>query len=245
MAAIAIYRQEVRPFTDKQIELVQNFAAQAVIAIENTRLLKELRQRTGDLSESLEQQTATAEILSVISNSLTDTQPVFDAIVQSGLKLFPEATISVALQDGDMVKVAAIAESDPARAEAWRRRFPNPLTREYMHGTAILDRQIVDIADVRDVSAEFAAGSRNFLASGYRAITIMPMMRGGEAIGALSIVRLAPGLLSDKQLAVLRTFAAQAVIAIENTRLINELREFVSATDRHCRRTEGHQPLDV
>jgi two-component system, NtrC family, sensor kinase len=225
VGTIAIYRQEVRPFTDKQIALVQNFAAQAVIAIENTRLLKELRQRTGDLSESLEQQTATAEILSVISNSLTDTQPVFEAIVQSGLKLFPEATISVALQDGDMVKIAAIAESDPARAEAWRRRFPNPLTREYMHGTAILDRQIVDIADVRDVSAKFAAGSRNFLASGYRAITIMPMMRGGEAIGALSIVRLAPGLLSDKQLAVLRTFAAQAVIAIENTRLINELRE--------------------
>jgi two-component system NtrC family sensor kinase len=180
---------------------------------------------TRERDEALEQQTATAEILTVISNSPTDTQPVFDAIVQSGLKLFPDATVSIALRDGDMVKAAAIAEPDPARAEAWRRRFPNPLTREYMHGMAILDRQIVDVADVRNVSAKFAAGSRNFLASGYRAITIMPMTRGSEVIGALSVVRLAPGPLSEKQLAVLGTFAAQAVIAIENTRLLNELRE--------------------
>ena len=184
-----------------------------------------IAQLTRERDEAVEQQTATAEILTVISNSPTDTQPVFDAIVQSGLKLFPDATVSIALRDGDMVKAAAIAERDPARAEAWRRRFPNPLTREYMHGTAILDRQIVDIADVRKVSAKFAAGSRNFLASGYRAITIMPMMRGSEAIGALSVVRLAPGRLSERQLAVLRTFAAQAVIAIEDTRLLNELRE--------------------
>ena len=184
-----------------------------------------IAQLTRERDEAVEQQTATAEILTVISNSPTDTQPVFDAVVQSGLKLFPDATVSIALRDGDMVKAAAIAEPDPARAEAWRRRFPNPLTREYMHGTAILDRQIVDIADVRKVSAKFAAGSRNFLASGYRAITIMPMMRGSEAIGALSVARLAPGPLSERQLAVLRTFAAQAVIAIENTRLLNELRE--------------------
>ena len=197
-------------------------APTAHVSIAN--LQEQLDRRTRDLDEALEQQTATAEILSVISNSPTDTQPVFDAIVQSGLKLFPNATISIALRDGDIVKAAAIAEPDPARAEAWRRRFPNPLTREYMHGTAILDRQIVDIADVREALTEFAAGSRNFLASGYRAITIMPMMRGSEAIGALSVVRLAPGPLSDKQLTMLRTFAAQAVIAIENTRLLNELR---------------------
>jgi hypothetical protein len=90
-------------------------------------------QLTCERDEALQQQSATAEILSVISSSPTDTQPVFDAIVQSGLKLFPDATVSIALRDGDMMKAAAIAEPDPARAEAWLRRFPNPLTREYMH----------------------------------------------------------------------------------------------------------------
>src|SRR5215471_7752274 len=175
--------------------------------------------------EALKQQAATAEILSVISNSPTDTQPVFDAIVQSGLKLFPRALISVALRDGDMFKIAAIAERDPDRAEAWRRTFPSPLTREYMHGIAILDRKTVDIADARKASLEIPTGAQKFLTSGYRAITIVPMMCDGDAIGALSVVRLVPGPLSDKQLAVLRTFAAQAVIAIENARLLNELRE--------------------
>jgi two-component system, NtrC family, sensor kinase len=178
-----------------------------------------------ELDEARQQQTATAEILSVISNSLDDTQPVFDAIVQGGLKLFPDATISVALPHDGQVEVAAIAVSDPARAEAWRRRFPFPLTHDYMHSLAILDRRVVDIPDVRNAPEEFAAGRQNFLASGYRAVTIMPMMRGEAAIGALSVVRLAPGPLSDKQLAVLQTFARQAVIAIENTRLLKELRQ--------------------
>jgi len=179
-----------------------------------------------ELSEAFEQQAATAEILSVISRSPTDTQPVFDAIVQSGLKLFPNSLISVALRDGDTINAAAIAETDIARAEAWRRTISRtPLAREYMHSAALLDRRIVDIPDVRDAPAEFAAGARNFLTSGYRAITIMPMMRSNEAIGLLSVVRLAPGPLSDKQIAVLKTFAAQAVIAIENRKVLNELRQ--------------------
>jgi two-component system NtrC family sensor kinase len=178
-----------------------------------------------ELGEAFEQQAATANILNIISNSPTDTQPVFDAIVQSGLKLFPDALISIALKDGNMIRGGAIAERDPDRAEAWRRTFPYPLTREYMHGTAMLDRRVMDIPDVEHVPAELAVGARNFLTSGYRAITIMPMLRGDEAIGALSVVRLAPGPLSDKQLAVQRTFAAQAVIAIENARLLNELRQ--------------------
>jgi signal transduction histidine kinase len=122
------------------------------------------------------------------------------------------------------VRAAAVAESDPTRATAWRGRFPFPLTREYMHGVAILDRKVVNVSDVQSAPVEWAAGSRNFLASGYRAITIMPMMRGEEAIGALSVVRLAPGPLSDKQQLVLKTFADQAVIAIENVRLLNEIK---------------------
>ena len=186
----------------------------------------QLDRRTCDLDEALEQQAATADILNIISNSPTDTQPVFDAIVQSGLKLFPDALISLALRYEDMINAAAIAERDPERAEAWRRTISRtPFTREYMHGAALLDCRVVDIPDVRSAPAEFSAGARNFLTSGYRAITITPMMRRNEAIGLLSVVRRTPGPLSDKQLSLLRTFAAQAVIAIENTRLLSELRE--------------------
>ena len=234
LGTITAFRQEVKPFSDKQIALLQNFAAQAVIAMENARLITETR-------EALEQQTATAEVLQVISNSLSDTQPVFDAIVRSGLKLFPESAINVALPIEDQVHAVAIAEHDPTRAEAWRRRFPVPFTREYMHCAAILDQKIIDIADVREAPPEFARGSQNFLASGYRAITIVPMRRGDTAIGALSVVRLAPGPLSEKQLAVLRTFASQAVIAIENTRLLNELRE---RTDELARRETSLRASD-
>jgi signal transduction histidine kinase len=181
---------------------------------------------SSELNEAFEQQAATAEILNIISNSPTDTQPVFDAIVQSGLKLFPDALISLALRYGDMISAAAIAERDPERAEAWRRTISRtPFTREYMHGAAMLDCRIVDIPDARNAPAELSAGARNFLTSGYRAITITPMMRRNEAIGLLSVVRRTPGPLSDKQLSLLRTFASQAVIAIENARLLNELRQ--------------------
>jgi GAF domain-containing protein len=226
VGAITLNRRRVSPFTERQTGLLETFADQAVIAIENARLFEAEQARTKELSESLEQQTATSEILQVISNSLNDTQPVFDAIVQSGLRLFPGALVSVALRYGSAINAAAVAAPDPALVEAWRRTISRtPLARDYMHGAALLDCRVVDIPDVADAPAEFAAGSQNFLTSGNRAITIMPMPRGDEAIGLLSVVRLVPGPLSDEQLAVLRTFANQAVIAIENTRLLNELRE--------------------
>src|SRR5262249_31777509 len=161
VGSITIYRKEVHPFSEKQIALVQNFAAQAVIAIENARLLNELRQRTDDLSESLQQQTATSEILDVISNSPTDSQPAFEAIVPSGLRLFPDAAIMIALPDGDLVRSAAVADADPAGAEALRARTPLPLTREFITSAAILDRREVDLPDVREAPAELAVGARN------------------------------------------------------------------------------------
>jgi GAF domain-containing protein/CheY-like chemotaxis protein len=218
VGVMAMTRTTAEPFTRRQIELVTTFADQAVIAIENVRLLNETL-------EALDRQTTTAEILNIIARSPANTQPVFDAIVQAGLKLFPDAAVSIALVKDGMVKAGAVAEADPARAEAWRRRFPFPLTREYMHSMAILDGRLLDVPDATHVPEELAIGARNFLGSGYRAMTVMPLIGDGDAIGALSVVRLKPGPLSDKQQAILKTFADQAVIAIENARLLNELRQ--------------------
>jgi len=218
IGTIGLRRTEAQLFTERQVALLRTFADQAVIAIENVRLFDETRQ-------ALERQTATAEILRVISSSPTDTQPVFEAIVQSGLRLFANAGIMITLPDGDLVRAAAVAASEPADAEAIRRRSPFPLTREYMTGIAILDRRVVDISDAENAPSDLATGARNFLATGYRAITIVPMMLGDVAIGALSVLRRRPGPLSGTQLALLKTFAEQAAIAIENVRLLNELRE--------------------
>jgi class 3 adenylate cyclase len=185
----------------------------------------EIELRTRKLKEALDREAATAEILRVISSSPTSSQPVFDAIVQTGRTLFPDAAISIALPEGDLMHAVAVAETDPERAEAWRNRFPFPMTRDYMHGFAYLESAVIDFPDVESAQEEFGAGSQNFLASGYRAVTMMPMMRGDAAVGVLSVLRLAPGPLSKEQFTMLKTFAAQAVIAIENTRLVNEMRQ--------------------
>lgn len=184
----------------------------------NGRLKHELR-------EALDRQKATNEILHIISSSPNDTQPVFDAIVRSGSRLFPGSAISVAMPFGDIMDAVAVAEENPARAEAWRRRFPFPLNREYMHGRALLDGKEINIGDVAASDSKSSTGANNFLESGYRAVAMMPMLQDNKAIGVISVVRQAVGPLSDQQLALLRTFAAQAVIAIENTRMLNELRK--------------------
>ena len=225
IGAILIRRLEVRPFTDAQIKLLETFADQAVIAIENARLFQELQSRNRDLTEALEQQSATSDILSVISSTPTDVQPVFDAIVQSGVRLFEGAAVTIVLREGDEARAVAIADKDPERCAQWLARFPVPLTREYMHSTAILDSRMVDVPDVEQITDTLLPGARNFLASGYRAVTIAPMMSEGAAIGAISIVRIAPGPLSAKQGKLLETFADQAVIAIVNVRLFKELGE--------------------
>jgi GAF domain-containing protein/anti-sigma regulatory factor (Ser/Thr protein kinase) len=219
LGLVVLGRLDPNGFSPRDIALVETFADQAVIAMENVRLFNETQ-------EALEQQTATSEILKVISRSPTDTQPVFDAIVRAGLDLFPGSAVAVALHDGSQVRAAAIAETEaPERADQWKRRFPFPLSREYMHGAAILDRKVLDVPDVAALSEEYEAGAKNFLGTGYRAITIMPMVRGDAAIGAISVIRPRAGALSEKQLSLLTTFADQAVIAIENVRLFNETKE--------------------
>jgi signal transduction histidine kinase len=218
LGGILLRRMQVRPFTEKQIALLKTFADQAAIAIENVRLFNETK-------ESLEQQTATSEILRVISSSPTDVQPVFEAIAQSGLNLFSEANVWVVLKEGESIQAAAISERDPERIAKWRAAFPTPLTRDYLNATAILDNAIVDIPDVDALAKPWKPGTANFAATGYKAITITPMMRGDEAIGAIGVARLKPGVLSEKQIALLKTFADQAVIAIQNVRLFREIQD--------------------
>ena len=192
---------------------------------ELAKLESEIDLRTRELKDAHDREAATAEILRVISSSPTRSQPVFDAIVETGRTLFPDAAISIALPKGDQMHAVAVAETDPERAEAWRNRFPFPMTRDYMHGFAYLEGAVIDFPDVESAQEEFGAGAQNFLASGYRAVTMMPMMRGDSAVGVLSVVRLSPGPLSKEQFAMLKTYAAQAVIAIENTRLVDEMRQ--------------------
>src|SRR5215510_9090404 len=223
IGVMGVVRSTARPFSPRQVALIETFADQAVIAIENARLFEEVQARTQELTESLQYQTATSDVLNVISRSKFDRQPVFEAIVASGLKLFFSDAVLITLPEGDVVKTIAVSASDPARADAIKKRFPVPLTRDYMHGIAILDHRVVDIPDANSVSPELSTGAQAMLASGNQAITIVPLMRGEKAIGALSVLRLVAGPLSPKQLELLETFADQAVIAIENARLFEEV----------------------
>ena len=228
VGVFGIYRQEVRPFTDKQIELLQNFAAQAVIAIENTRLLNELRQRTTDLTESLEQQTATSEVLSVISSSPGELQPVFDSMLANATRLCEAKFGTLQLRENGTFRVAAMHNPPPAYAEA-RKRNPlvNPSPQNAL-GRAIATKRVVHIADYSQEDAykqgDPAAVSIVELA-GARTFIIVPMLKEGELIGNLLFYRQEVRPFTDKQIALLTNFAAQAVIAIENTRLLNELRQ--------------------
>jgi class 3 adenylate cyclase len=196
----------------------QHGEGSAALGTMSERLEQELR-------EALNRQTATAEILRVISSSPKSAQPVFDAIVNAGLTLFPNAVVSIALQVEDEVQVAAIAGADIVAAEAWRGRFPAPVHPKTMHGFVILEGEIVDVPDVIEAGDQFSAGAQNFLASGYRAVTMMPISLGDATVGVLAVLRATAGSLTGEQFAVLETFTAQANIAIENTHLVNEMRQ--------------------
>ena len=228
VGAITIYRQEVRPFTDKHIELVTNFAAQAVIAIENTRLLNDLRQRTDDLSEALEQQTATSEVLSVISSSPGDLEPVFQAMLANATRLCEAKFGNLLLYDGETFRIAAMHGAPAGWAEL-RRQEPiikigpkNPLW------DVIRTKQLQHIADIRTQEA-YAQREPAFVALAdltfARTFLIVPMVKEGSLVGTIAIYRQEVRPFTDKQIELVSNFAAQAVIAIENTRLLNELRQ--------------------
>src|SRR5262249_26252963 len=207
-------------FSGKHVALLKTFADQAVIAVENVRLFNETK-------EALEQQTATAEILRVISSSPTDVQPVFDTIVRSATRLCRAVAAAVFVTDGRTLYEPSNYGGAPEALAAARARYPRPLDRETASGTAILTRSVVHVPDVQEPSAtEFAAFARRVGRDiGFRSLLSVPMLREGEAVGAINVTRSDPGLFSDTEVALLKTFADQAVIAIENVRLFNETKD--------------------
>ena len=217
LGAIVLQRTEVMPFTEKQIELVETFANQAVIAIENTRLFEEVQARTRELSDALEQQTATGDILRVIAGTPDDAQPVFDAIAQSALRLFAVSHVAIMLREGDFVRCRATAGVADPRGD-----FLIPLERDKPSGRSILDRTVISIGDTEAADApRFARDSGRVV--GFRAMAAAPMLREGIAIGSVHMMRKAPGPFTNTQIELLKTFADQAVIAIENARLFDEV----------------------
>ena len=229
VGAVGIYRQKVHPFTDKQIELVKNFAAQAVIAIENTRLLNELRQRTDDLSESLEQQTATSEVLKVISSSAGKLEPVFAAMLANATRICEAAYGAMWLrEDGKLRNVAFHGALPAAFSKLWKAGSEISLDSNVPIARAVRSGKAVKISDLKDDPGyreghPLQVGAVDL--GGIRTLIAVPMLKEGEHVGGITIYRREVRPFTDKQVELVQNFAAQAVIAIENTRLLNELRE--------------------
>jgi signal transduction histidine kinase len=223
---IVVRRTEVQPFTETQIALLQTFADQAVIAIENARLFKELQEKNRSLaeadaqvSESLERQTATADILRVISQSQAEVQPVFDAIAQSARRLCEAEDVSIFRRDGDRALLVAHHGSIPSRIVG---EFAIPLIGHMR--TLVESSQVFHVADLQTES-EFPEISENARLLGFRAVLGVPLLREGVAIGVITLRRREARLFSPRHVALLRTFADQAVIAIKNVWLFTELQE--------------------
>src|SRR5262245_36432037 len=249
IGAIAVRRIEVRLFTERQISLLQTLAGKAVIAVQNVRMFTELqeknqalRQAHAQVTESLEQQTATAEILRVISRSPTDLQPVFDAIVQSAVRLLRAYSGVLTRIEGDQILFAALTSTDETGDAALRATFPQSVRASSTHGRAIRERTPFSIADAYTDTRIPEAVQAYARVRGYRSQVLVPMLRHDEPVGTISITRQEPGGFTDDEIALLRTFADQAVIAIENVRLFTELetrnRDLTEALDRQTATAE-------
>ncbi len=221
IGAIAVYRTEVRPFTDKQVALVTSFAAQAVIAIENTRLLSELR-------ESLEQQTATSEVLKVISSSPGDLEPVFATMLENAVRICDAKFGNIYRWDGGVGSLVAAHNTPAAFAEA-RRRAPFGGGTAGIIGRMVAAKKAVHIADLTTDRAYVERSNPATVAAvelgGVRTIMAVPMLKENELVGSFTLYRQEVRPFTDKQIALVTSFAAQAVIAIENARLLSELRQ--------------------
>ncbi|MGE5338802.1 MAG: GAF domain-containing protein [Gemmatimonadota bacterium] len=230
LGAISVNRAEVGEFADAEVELLRTFADQAVIAIENSRMAREREARNQELTEALEQRTATGEVLRVISSSPRDVQPVFEAIAAAAAKLCSASVVNLVTFDGKTMHLGALANLlNREGADRARRLFPRPPGADTAAGRAVLARSVIAIPDVLD-DREYAF--REGPQYGVRSVLGIPLMRESAPIGALAICRPEPGSFPESQVALLKTFADQAVIAIENARLFRELEARTSQLTR-------------
>ncbi|RIK31864.1 MAG: hypothetical protein DCC56_06710 [Anaerolineae bacterium] len=232
VGTIVIRRSEVKPFTEKQIALLQTFASQAVIAIENVRLFNELQQRNHEITESLEQQTATSEILRVIASSPTDIQPVLDAITENAVKLLGAAFGNLYRTDGKYIYESAQYNFPSEAVEEAKRSYPAPLIPDRLSSRTVLGKAIIHIPNMMQ-QPDLPEVTRRYTKSlNMQCIVMVPLMREGEAIGCIGVGKHEPTPFTEKQIVLLKTFASQAVIAIENVRLFTETQRLLKETEQ-------------